>query len=306
MDKTHIPKVTIGLPVYNGELSLSQSIDSVLKQSFTDFELIISDNASTDSTIKICEKYLNKDSRITLVKQNKNIGPLWNFYSVLEKARGGYFVWLADDDYWHPDFLLENVSVLDNHKNVVCSIGKVKTFDKLPKNEIKEESVKYPKLAENYVMNRRDQMISVTFPVFGSHSKKIRQFLKNTGSNSRFYGLYRKEILQKCFIKNDFIAVVNAIFLNLLKYGDLYEVDKILLYRFNQGSSTTGIINQSRLYNKIPLGTIFPYISFNSWCLKNIGLKNVLRNLDIFARMNVGGFLFFGIDLILKIRNRFL
>ena len=62
MDKTHIPKVTIGLPVYNGELSLSQSIDSVLKQSFTDFELIISDNASTDSTIKICEKYLNKDS----------------------------------------------------------------------------------------------------------------------------------------------------------------------------------------------------------------------------------------------------
>ncbi|SVD10124.1 uncharacterized protein METZ01_LOCUS362978, partial [marine metagenome] len=297
MDKTHIPKVTIGLPVYNGELSLSQSIDSVLKQSFTDFELIISDNASTDSTLKICEKYLNKDSRITLVKQNKNIGPLWNFYFILEKARGNYFVWLADDDYWHPDFLLENVSVLDNHKNVVCSIGKINPFDKLPKNGIKEESVKYPKLAENYVMNRRNQMISVTFPVSGSYSKKIRQFLKNTGATSRFYGLYRKEILQKCFIKSDFVAVVNAIFLNLLKYGELYEVDKILLYRFNQGSSTTGIINQSRLYNKNPLGTIFPYISFNSWCLKNIGLKNVLRNLDIFARMNVGGFLFFGIDL---------
>ena len=306
MDKTHIPKVTIGLPVYNGELSLSQSIDSVLKQSFTDFELIISDNASTDSTLKICEKYLNKDSRITLVKQNKNIGPLWNFYFILEKARGNYFVWLADEDYWHPDFLLENVSVLDNHKNVVCSIGKINPFDKLPKNGIKEESVKYPKLAENYVMNRRNQMISVTFPVSGSYSKKIRQFLKNTGATSRFYGLYRKEILQKCFIKSDFVAVVNAIFLNLLKYGDLYEVDKILLYRFNQGSSTTGIINQSRLYNKIPLGTIFPYISFNSWCLKNIGLKNVLRNLDIFARMNAGGFLFLGIDLILKIRNRFL
>ena len=306
MDKTHIPKVTIGLPVYNGELSLSRSIDSVLKQSFTDFELIISDNASTDSTLKICEKYLNKDSRITLVKQNKNIGGMENCYFLLEKARGDYFVWLADDDYWHPDFLLENVSVLDNHKNVVCSIGKVKTFDKLPKNGIKEESVKYPKLAENYVMNRRDQMISVTFPVSGSYSKKIRQFLKNTGATSRFYGLYRKEILQKCFIKSDFVAVVNAIFLNLLKYGELYEVDKILLYRFNQGSSTTGIINQSRLYNKIPLGTIFPYISFNSWCLKNIGLKNVLRNLDIFARMNAGGFLFLGIDLILKIRNRFL
>ena len=303
MDKTHIPKVTIGLPVYNGELSLSQSIDSVLKQSFTDFELIISDNASTDSTLKICEKYLNKDSRITLVKQNKNIGPLWNFYFILEKARGNYFVWLADDDYWHPDFLLENVSVLDNHKNVVCSIGKINPFDKLPKNGIKEESVKYPKLAENYVMNRRNQMISVTFPVSGSYSKKIRQFLKNTGATSRFYGLYRKEILQKCFIKSDFVAVVNAIFLNLLKYGDLYEVDKILLYRFNQGSSTTGIINQSRLYNKIPLGTIFPYISFNSWCLKNIGAKNILKNLDIFIRLNLGGVFFIIVDLLLKLRK---
>ena len=146
-------------------------------------------------------------------------------------------------------------------------------------------------------------MISVTFPVSGSYSKKIRQFLKNTGATSRFYGLYRKEILQKCFIKSDFVAVVNAIFLNLLKYGDLYEVDKILLYRFNQGSSTTGIINQSRLYNKIPLGTIFPYISFNSWCLKNIGLKNVLRNLDIFTRLNLGGVFFVIVDLLLKLKK---
>ena len=303
MKDNNSPKVSVGIPVYNGETMLKQAIDSVLKQSFTDFELIISDNASTDSTPEICKNFTQLDNRVVFIRHEKNRGPYWNFNFLLEKARGMYFVWLADDDYWHPDFLLENVNVLDNHKNIVCSIGKVETFDKLPKNEIKEESVKYPKLAENYVMNRRDQMISVTFPVFGSHSKKIRQFLKNTGSNSRFYGLYRKEILQKCFIKNDFIAVVNAIFLNLLKYGDLYEVDKILLYRFNQGSSTTGIINQSRLYNKIPLGTIFPYISFNSWCLKNIGLKNVLRNLDIFTRLNLGGVFFVIVDLLLKLKK---
>ncbi len=274
-----------------------------MEQSFTDFELIISDNDSTDSTLKICEEYNDKDDRITFVKQNTNIGPLWNFYFTLEKSRGIYFVWIAHDDYWHPDFLLENVNILDNQTNVVCSIGKIETWDKLDDSEINNKSIKYPKLFQNYILSRRNQMISVTFSVSGSYPKKVRQFLKNTGSNSRFYGLFRKEILQKCFIKNDFIAVVNAIFLNLLKYGDLYEVDKILLYRFNQGSSTTGIINQSRLYNKTLLTTIFPYIPFNSWCLKNIGKKNVLKNFDIFTRLNFGGFIFIIIDLILKIRK---
>ena len=176
MDKTHIPKVTIGLPVYNGELSLSQSIDSVLKQSFTDFELIISDNASTDSTAEICKNFTQLDNRVVFIRHEKNRGPYWNFNFLLEKARGMYFVWLADDDYWHPDFLLENVNVLDNHKNIVCSIGKVETFDKLQENGIKEKSVKYPKLIENYVISRRNQMISVTYPVSGSYSKKVRQF----------------------------------------------------------------------------------------------------------------------------------
>ena len=303
MDKTHIPKVTIGLPVYNGELSLSQSIDSVLKQSFTDFELIISDNASTDSTAEICKNFTQLDNRVVFIRHEKNRGPYWNFNFLLEKARGMYFVWLADDDYWHPDFLLENVNVLDNHKNIVCSIGKVETFDKLQENGIKEKSVKYPKLIENYVISRRNQMISVTYPVSGSYSKKVRQFLKNPGSNSRFYGLYRKEILQKCFIKRPFIAVENVIFLNLLKYGDLYEVDKILLYRFNQGLSTIGIISLSRLINKTLLKTIFPYIPFNSWCLKNIGAKNILKNLDIFIRLNLGGVFFIIVDLLLKLRK---
>ena len=303
MDKTHIPKVTIGLPVYNGELSLSQSIDSVLKQSFTDFELIISDNASTDSTPEICKNFTQLDNRVVFIRHEKNRGPYWNFNFLLEKANGMYFVWLADDDYWHPDFLLENVNALDNHKNVVCSIGKVKTFHKLQENEIEGESIKYPKLIENYVISRRNQMISVTYPVSGSYSKKVRQFLKNTGSNSRFYGLYRKEILQKCFIKRPFIAVENAIFLNLLSHGDLYEVNKVLLYRFNQGLSTMGIISLSRLINKTLLKTIFPYIPFNSWCLKNIGAKNILKNLDIFIRLNLGGVFFIIVDLLLKLRK---
>ncbi len=69
-----MPKVTIGLPVYNGEKFLNEKIDSLLKQTFSDFEIIISDNASSDNTKIICEKYLKKDNRIKYYRQEKNIG----------------------------------------------------------------------------------------------------------------------------------------------------------------------------------------------------------------------------------------
>ena len=73
--------LTIGVPVFNGEKTISRCIDSLLNQTFDDFKLIISDNASTDSTRKICEDYAKKDSRIRYIKQKKNIGlvPNWNF-----------------------------------------------------------------------------------------------------------------------------------------------------------------------------------------------------------------------------------
>jgi len=305
MKDNNLPKVSVGIPVYNGELTIKKAIDSVLKQSFIDFELMISDNASTDSTPEICKTFPQLDNRIVFIRHKKPRGPYWNFNFLLEKARGEYFVWLADDDYWDPDFLLENVKVLDNYKNVICSIGKVKTFHKFEENEIKGKSVKYPKLIERYVINRRNQLISATYPISGSYPKKIRKFLKNPGANSRLYGLFRKEILQKCFIEKSFVAVDIAMSLNLLKYGDFYELDKILLYRFNRGLSTMGIIDLSRLFNKTLLKTIFPYITFNSWCLKNIGIKNILRNFDIFTRMNVGGTFFVGVDLVLKLKNSF-
>ena len=71
--------LTIGMPVFNGENTISKSIDSLLKQTFDDFKLIISDNASTDSTQKICEEYAKKDNRIQYIKQKKNIGQLSNY-----------------------------------------------------------------------------------------------------------------------------------------------------------------------------------------------------------------------------------
>ncbi len=106
-------KVTIGLPVFNGEKYIEQAIRSVLSQTFTDFELKISDNASSDKTEKICRQYAAIDSRITYLRQEKNLGALHNFQSVLENVDSDYFMWLADDDKIMPNFLNQAVATLD-------------------------------------------------------------------------------------------------------------------------------------------------------------------------------------------------
>lgn len=108
------PKVSIGLPVYNGEKYLPQAIESVLAQTYRDFELIISDNASTDRTQEICEAYAAQDERIRYYRSEKNLGAAPNFNRVFELARGDYFQWLAADDLLEPALLEKCVPVLDD------------------------------------------------------------------------------------------------------------------------------------------------------------------------------------------------
>ncbi|EKD82244.1 MAG: hypothetical protein ACD_39C01408G0002, partial [uncultured bacterium] len=106
-------KVTIGLPVYNGEKYIEQAIKSVLAQTFTDFILTISDNASSDRTEEICRRFAATDSRVTYLRHEKNVGAINNFQSVLKSADSDYFMWLASDDRLMPDFLKQAVTTLD-------------------------------------------------------------------------------------------------------------------------------------------------------------------------------------------------
>ena len=99
------PKVTIGLPVYNGENYLREALDSLLWQTFRDFELIISDNASTDATREIILEYQHRDSRIRYVQQKSNVGASKNFLLVLAMAETELFMWASHDDIWAPNWL---------------------------------------------------------------------------------------------------------------------------------------------------------------------------------------------------------
>lgn len=107
------PRVSIGMPVYNGGPLLGKALGALLGQTFPDFELIISDNCSTDQTGAICEAHLRQDARIRYVRQEKNLGAIRNFWHVLDQATGEYFMWAAADDYWDRTLVEKCVQSLD-------------------------------------------------------------------------------------------------------------------------------------------------------------------------------------------------
>jgi hypothetical protein len=125
----HVPRVSIGVPVYNGEKYLASALDSILAQSFTDFEVIISDNASTDRTEQICREYAARDNRIRYVRQPQNRGMTWNFSHTVELARGEYFRWHAHDDSCASTLLQRCVEALDRNPDAVLAYPRVEMID---------------------------------------------------------------------------------------------------------------------------------------------------------------------------------
>jgi glycosyltransferase involved in cell wall biosynthesis len=126
-------RVSIGLPVCNGENYLKEALDSIMAQTYKDFELIISDNASTDRTQEICQAYAVKDPRIRYYRNEKNFGASWNFNHVFELSRGEYFKWAAHDDIIAPDYISKCVEVLDKNDSIILCNSKAKFIDKYGK-----------------------------------------------------------------------------------------------------------------------------------------------------------------------------
>src|SRR5262252_1770513 len=123
------PLVSVGLFVYNGERFIEEALISILNQTFTDFELIISDNASTDRTGKIAEAYAKRDNRIRYYRSEKNMGAGWNAQRVYELATGKYFKWAAVDDLLEPDLLRRCVEILERDPGCMVAHARTKEVD---------------------------------------------------------------------------------------------------------------------------------------------------------------------------------
>lgn len=130
----HRPRVSIGLPVYNGGRFLAEALDSHLAQTYADFELIISDNASTDQTEAICRAYAAKDGRIRYYRNEQNLGMGPNFNRVFQLSCSEYFKWVTADDLCEPNYLARCVELLDADPTVVLTYAKAKFIDETGKS----------------------------------------------------------------------------------------------------------------------------------------------------------------------------
>ena len=163
-------KVSIGLPVYNGERFLRLKLESILNQTYKNFELIISNNGSTDMTHKICSKYAEKDSRIIYFHHKMNKDATWNFKFVLDKAEGDYFMWTAVDDMLLPTFIEKNLENLKKKSSVVASISKISSFE--PQDEFKYTNIKDLKYYESVKKLRNKIRKRDPFSLEGTFEKK--------------------------------------------------------------------------------------------------------------------------------------
>ena len=304
---TSNPKLTIGMPVYNGELFIKKAIESILAQTFTDFELIISNNSSTDSTEEICQDFVNKDNRIQLYTQEKNIGIHRNFNFLLSKANGEYFAWTAVDDYLDNDFMEKNLKILESNTSVVSSVGKIIPYgvDSLNIDSKLIDTSIFPKFLKNFVKSGRRKKMIDAGSISGNMNYKIRTFFKITKSLGRWYGVHRTEQLKKCIIEKPFINVEVSVFLNLLRLGDFHEESSTTLYEFDEGISSRGIINMAKYSGHNLFETLFPFYPFTKWVIQNFGINTFFRNFDILFKMNLGGEFALIVDIFLKFYNKF-
>ncbi|MEF2232201.1 MAG: glycosyltransferase family 2 protein [Pseudodesulfovibrio sp.] len=124
-----VPRVSIGMPVHNGAARMRRAVDSLLAQDFKDFELVISDNASTDGTWEICREYAARDPRVRISRNAENQGIMSNFKKVLALSEGEYFMWAAIDDLWLPSFLTRLVADLDGHPRAGVTLCRFDVVD---------------------------------------------------------------------------------------------------------------------------------------------------------------------------------
>ena len=115
------PRVSFGLPVRNGEDSISKCIDSILVQDYADFELVICDNLSTDRTLEILSDYANQDKRIRVEKNDVNVGLVGNFNRVFSRTTGEYFRWIGSDDWLEPGYASKCIKALDDNPTAVVA-----------------------------------------------------------------------------------------------------------------------------------------------------------------------------------------
>ncbi|RME21246.1 MAG: glycosyltransferase [Candidatus Zixiibacteriota bacterium] len=215
------PVISIGMPVYNGERYLEQTLECVLNQTFQDFELIISDNASTDRTQEICEEAARRDSRIRYIRQPENLGAPANYNKVLEPARGTYFKWAAANDLFDGSLVEKCIGILETHPEVVLCYPRSRLID-----------------GEGKSLGDYEDGLHI---MQDSPSERFQHVLSHLRLSNALNGVFRLSALRACRPVGLYLSSDVHLLAEMSLRGKFYELPETLFYRrMDQASSTVG------------------------------------------------------------------
>jgi glycosyltransferase involved in cell wall biosynthesis len=214
-----IPRLSIGMPLYNATRYLEASFRSLLAQDFTDFELIVSDNASTDGTWEICERFAATDPRIRLYRNERNLGVAANFNRVARLARGELFKWVAYDDLMEPSFLTACVAELDR--------SDARTLLAYPRTRLIDDT---GQLVSDYEDNL-DIRNRFAF-------RRVGVFAWRWNHCNPIYGVIRRDALMRTGLERPYVSGDVPLLFELALHGQFHEVpERLFLRRFHAASS---------------------------------------------------------------------
>lgn len=220
MSINSIPKVSIGIPVYNGAKTLASTIEAAINQDYGNLEIIISDNYSTDETQIIAESYQAKDPRIKYVRQEKNFGMTSNFSKVFEYSTGEFFMWAAHDDRHAPNFISSCLPYLLKDTEAGLCVPKTQAFYR--------EQV-------SWISNMK------SFSGIKTRTKLFGETLRHFPAVG-MYGLYRSSIIQKTGLWKNFTGADLVFIQDLTLHGDIVTCNEILFSYYER--ETWNTLNQ--------------------------------------------------------------
>lgn len=214
-----MPLVTIGVPVYNGERFLAQCLDSLLAQSYRNFILLISDNASTDGTAAICERYVQADARVRYHRNETNIGLYGNFRLILRAVGTRYVKMSSADDYWAPAMLADAVMALESDAKAVLCYPQAILVDELSR-EIK-------KYDHRLLLMEDDPAV------------RFRRALTDVGLVNQLQGLIRMDAVRAAMPLMDEPGADNVFLAELSLYGKIMQLPNYQYFRrFHEEASS--------------------------------------------------------------------
>ena len=212
-----MPAISVGLPVYNGQQFVAEAIESILAQSEQDLELVISDNASTDATGEICERYARLDPRVRYHRQATNLGAAVNFSRVFELSTGEYFRWAGVDDKCGPDLLRRCKAVLDADPAIAVCVSKVKIIDG------------DGNVIEDYA--DRQALLGAT------PSERFMELQDQDSWCNSIYGLIRSRVLKQTRLMGSFPGSDIALMAEIALHGKFHEIPDYQFFRRIHGEA---------------------------------------------------------------------